>query len=61
MPPTESELTAALYQATREVVSDLFQARPQVFDLPVGEDEAEYDLRLRVMESALAQVDSEPE
>ncbi|MET9229011.1 DUF4303 domain-containing protein [Lentzea sp. NPDC003310] len=40
-------------------VRALFAARPQVFDLEDDEAEAEYDLRLRAMETALRRLSDE--
>jgi hypothetical protein len=37
----------------------LFDARPQVFDLPGDDGDAEYLLRLRAMESAMSRLDDE--
>ncbi|MGV9288860.1 DUF4303 domain-containing protein [Streptomyces sp. NPDC003719] len=42
-----------------EPVRDLFAARGELADLPDGEDEAEFDLRLRAMETAVARLDAE--
>jgi hypothetical protein len=42
-----------------EPVRALFDARPQVFDLPDDEADAEFALRLRAMEAAMAALDRE--
>ncbi|MYV98729.1 DUF4303 domain-containing protein [Streptomyces sp. SID3343] len=40
-------------------IRTLFDARPQVFELPDDEGEDEYDLRLRAMVTAMARLDAE--
>ncbi|MFB6555283.1 DUF4303 domain-containing protein [Streptomyces sp. NPDC056405] len=42
-----------------EPVRPLFEARGELFDLPDEEWEAEFDLRLRAMETAMARLDAE--
>ncbi|MFC7329925.1 DUF4303 domain-containing protein [Marinactinospora rubrisoli] len=38
-------------------VRELFDARPQVFELPEEDGDSEYELRLRAMETAVARLD----
>ncbi|OPC77896.1 hypothetical protein B4N89_37215 [Embleya scabrispora] len=40
-------------------IRSLFDARPQVFELPDDEAEAEFELRLRAMVAAMARLDAE--
>ncbi|RSN66287.1 hypothetical protein DMH12_01295 [Streptomyces sp. WAC 04229] len=42
-----------------EPVRPLFEARGELFDLPDDEADAEFDLRLRAMETAVARLDAE--
>jgi hypothetical protein len=42
-----------------EPVRPLFEARGEIFDLPDDEGDAEFDLRLRAMETAMARLDAE--